>query len=98
MGLIKDRDPRRIQTQSISKLFQEVATTSHYEVFFQSLPSKLIKFIKDRDDEVTNKLMEAFYKHYFTSLNKKDAFIKAKKEIQKTYEAPIYWGAFILID
>ena len=57
MGLIKDRDPRRIQTQSISKLFQEVATTSHYEVFFQSLPSKLIKFITDRDDEVTNKFI-----------------------------------------
>jgi len=57
VGLIKDRDPRRIQTESIRKLFQEVATTSHYEVFFQSLPAKLIKFIKDRDDEVTNKFI-----------------------------------------
>lgn len=57
MGLIKDRDPRRIQTESIRKLFQEVATTSHYEVFFQSLPAKLIRFIKDRDDEVDNKFI-----------------------------------------
>ena len=57
MSLIKDRDPRRIQTESIRKLFQEVATTSHYEVFFQSLPAKLIKFIKDRDDEVDNKFI-----------------------------------------
>tara|TARA_B100002019_G_scaffold45721_1_gene38424 strand:+ start:1419 stop:2297 length:879 start_codon:yes stop_codon:yes gene_type:complete len=57
VGLIKDRDPRRIQTESVRKLFQEVATTSHYEVFFQSLPAKLIKFIKDRDDEVDNKFI-----------------------------------------
>ena len=34
-----------------------MATTSHYEVFFQSLPAKLIKFIKDRDDEVDNKFI-----------------------------------------
>ena len=57
MSLIRDRDPRRIQTESVRKLFQEVATTSHYEVFFQSLPAKLIKFIKDRDDEVDNKFI-----------------------------------------
>ena len=34
-----------------------MATTSHYEVFFQSLPAKLIRFIKDRDDEVDNKFI-----------------------------------------
>lgn len=34
-----------------------MATTSHYEVFFQSLPAKLIKYIKDRDDEVSNKFI-----------------------------------------
>ena len=34
-----------------------MATTSHYEVFFQSLPAKLIKYIKDRDDEVDNKFI-----------------------------------------
>ena len=34
-----------------------MATTSHYEVFFQSLPAKLIKFIKDRDSEVNNRFI-----------------------------------------
>lgn len=50
------------------------------------------------DDQVTNKLMQLFYKQYLKTKDKKSSFLYAKKELMKTYESPIYWGAFILIE
>ncbi|MDB4835222.1 CHAT domain-containing protein, partial [Cyclobacteriaceae bacterium] len=50
------------------------------------------------DDEVTDMLMTLFYQNYLQTKNTKTAFIEAKKELMKTYSAPYYWGAFIMIE
>ncbi len=50
------------------------------------------------DDEVTNKLMTLFYQKYFILNNKRQAFVAAKKELMKEYDAPYFWGAFIMIE
>jgi CHAT domain-containing protein len=49
------------------------------------------------NDEVTRKLMVSFYRHWIVSSNKRESFIKAKKEIKKEYPEAIYWGAFVMI-
>jgi CHAT domain-containing protein len=50
------------------------------------------------DDQVTQKLMELFYSKYLTTFDKKSSFLYAKKELMKKYNAPYYWGAFILVE
>lgn len=48
-------------------------------------------------DEVTNKLMNEFYKNWLDSGNKRKAFIAAKKTIRSEYKDPIYWGVFVMV-
>jgi CHAT domain-containing protein/DnaJ-domain-containing protein 1 len=50
------------------------------------------------NDEVTQKLMLSFYDKWLKTGDKRKAFVDAKKEIKKTYEAPVYWGVFIMIE
>lgn len=49
------------------------------------------------DDEATQKLMMYFYRFWLESNDKRDAFIKAKQKIKDEYDAPIFWGSFIMI-
>lgn len=49
-------------------------------------------------DEITQRLMESFYRNWIRTGNRTDAFQKAKLEIKKTYPAPFYWGAFVMIN
>ena len=49
------------------------------------------------NDNVTQKLMTTFYSKWLNGMDKRSAFLEAKREIKKTYKEPIYWGAFILI-
>jgi len=48
-------------------------------------------------DQATQELMGKFYRYWLDSGDKRDAFIKAKKEIRTEYPDPIYWGAFVMI-
>lgn len=48
-------------------------------------------------DEVTQKLMVEFYKNWLSGQDKRTAFNNAQRTIKKTYEDPIYWGAFTMI-
>jgi len=49
-------------------------------------------------DEVTQKLMTAFYQNYLQEGNKIKAFRDAQLTIKKAYPEPFYWGAFVLIN
>lgn len=48
-------------------------------------------------DEVTQKLMVAFYNNWVSGQDKRTAFNNAQKTIKKEYKDPIYWGAFTMI-
>ena len=49
------------------------------------------------DDAATQKLMSLFYKYWLSGVDKHEALQKAQIEIQKEYDYPYYWGAFIMI-
>jgi CHAT domain-containing protein len=49
------------------------------------------------NDEVTQELMNTFYKNWLATGDKRKAFIDAKKAIKEKYKDPIYWGAFIMV-
>ena len=50
------------------------------------------------DDEATKKLMTYFYQNWeVKGMDKRQAFIEAKKTLRKEFKDPIYWGAFIMI-
>ena len=50
------------------------------------------------DDEITQKMMVAFYKKLLKHQSKSVAFREAQKEIKAQYPAPIHWGAFNMIN
>ncbi|MFT5915465.1 MAG: CHAT domain-containing protein/tetratricopeptide (TPR) repeat protein [Bacteroidia bacterium] len=50
------------------------------------------------DDEATRKLMVYFYDNWLNKkMDKRKAFIEAKRTLRKEYKDPIYWGAFIMV-
>jgi CHAT domain-containing protein len=54
------------------------------------------------DDNATQELMVAFYKHWLndaagTTSIKRSAFLKAQKELKAKYPNPYYWGAFVMV-
>jgi CHAT domain-containing protein len=49
------------------------------------------------DDNATQELMSIFYKEWLTSGDKRAAFTKAQRIIQKKYIYPYYWGAFVMV-
>ncbi|MEN8249478.1 MAG: CHAT domain-containing tetratricopeptide repeat protein [Bacteroidota bacterium] len=48
------------------------------------------------NDESTKELMIVFYQNILKGYNKFEAINLAQKELQKKYDVPYYWGAFIL--
>jgi CHAT domain-containing protein len=56
----------------------------------------IIMSLSKVSDAVTIELMTKFYTYWIQSGNKREAFIKAKKDLMLTYP-PKYWGAFIMI-
>jgi CHAT domain-containing protein len=50
------------------------------------------------DDIVTTKFMEKMSSKFLETKNPRISIEYAKKEIQKEYKDPIYWGSFILVD
>jgi CHAT domain-containing protein len=60
------------------------------------------------DDQATQELMVAFYKHWLgeaapgspnptRQTTKRAAFLKAQKELKAKYPNPYYWGPFVLV-
>ncbi|MGB0522868.1 MAG: CHAT domain-containing tetratricopeptide repeat protein [Flammeovirgaceae bacterium] len=50
------------------------------------------------DDEATKKLMNYFYNNWIVKkMDKRKAFIEAKRELRQEFKDPIYWGAFIMV-
>ncbi len=49
-------------------------------------------------DEITQRLMENFYRNWIRTGNRTGAFQQAKLEIKKNFPAPFYWGAFVMIN
>lgn len=49
------------------------------------------------NDEVTQELMNDFYKSWLSGTGKRQAFQDAKKRIKEKYDKPIFWGSFMLI-
>lgn len=49
------------------------------------------------NDQVTQELMNTFYRKWLETGNKRAAFLYAKREIKKQYDSPIYWGSFVMI-
>ncbi len=50
------------------------------------------------NDEVTHDLMLTFYENWINSKDKRTAFNEAKRTIKQKYNAPLAWGAFIMIE
>jgi CHAT domain-containing protein len=58
-------------------------------------------------DQATQELMVSFYKHWLgqhspdnlklSGLSKRQAFLKAQKELKAKYPNPYYWGAFVML-
>ncbi len=48
------------------------------------------------NDEATGLLMESFYKHLQTGMNKAEALQQAQIEVRKQYPHPYFWAAFSL--
>jgi CHAT domain-containing protein len=49
-------------------------------------------------DEITQRLMENFYRNWIRTGNRTSAFQQAKLDIKKNFPAPFYWGAFVMIN
>lgn len=61
--------------------------------------NQLVMSLWKVDDEATAELMVSFYNNLFSGKRTvSQAFRKAVMDIQKQYEAPYYWGAFMLIN
>jgi CHAT domain-containing protein len=48
-------------------------------------------------DEATAQLMSTFYDNWLKGQSKRQAFINAQLALKKTYKAPYYWGAFVMV-
>jgi CHAT domain-containing protein len=49
-------------------------------------------------DSATQELMNIFYRNWIgRGMDKRKAFIEAKKELMKTKPQPIYWGSFVMV-
>ncbi|HOY97103.1 MAG TPA: CHAT domain-containing protein, partial [Catalimonadaceae bacterium] len=49
-------------------------------------------------DSATQELMNIFYRNWIgKGMDKRKAFIEAKKELMKTKPQPIYWGSFVMV-
>jgi len=48
-------------------------------------------------DEATQELMSEFYRQWFKTKNKRQAFRNAQLWLKEKYPAPYFWGAFILV-
>ncbi len=49
------------------------------------------------NDDVTQALMQAFYKKWLVTGNKRKSFTDAQQEIRRQHPEPAYWGAFVML-
>ncbi|MEM8894688.1 MAG: CHAT domain-containing protein, partial [Bacteroidota bacterium] len=49
------------------------------------------------DDAATQELMTSFYEEWIKTGDKQQAFVSAQKILKEKWEAPYYWGAFVMV-
>ncbi|MCK6606438.1 MAG: CHAT domain-containing protein [Ignavibacteriaceae bacterium] len=64
--------------------------------FIQAGAGAVIMSLWKVDDESTQQLMSSFYGYWMNGESKHDAFRKAVLAVKEKYQAPYYWGAFIM--
>jgi CHAT domain-containing protein len=58
----------------------------------------IIMSLFEVSDVATMRLMELFYENWINKgMNKRDAFVMAKRTLRSEFEEPKFWGAFIMI-
>ena len=65
--------------------------------FLVSGANNLVMSLWKVSDEATEELMIGFYTNFLASKDKVAAFRQAQLDLKKKYDAPFYWGAFVLI-
>lgn len=59
----------------------------------------LLMSLKKVNDESTANLMISFYRHLMSGVSKREALVRAQREIREQgFSDPKYWAAFILLD
>ena len=65
--------------------------------FFVAGAKNVIMSLFKVNDQATQELMDTFYQKWVETGDKRSAFIYAKNKIREKYDAPIYWGSFIML-
>ncbi len=50
------------------------------------------------NDEATQQMMTSFYQNWLASGDREAAFRKAQQSVKAKFEAPYYWGAFVMMN
>lgn len=66
--------------------------------FQMSGTSTIVISLWQVSDEVTQKLMNEFYKFWLNTGDKQEAFTRAQLSIKENYPEPFYWGAFVMVN
>lgn len=58
----------------------------------------IIMSLFEVSDAATQQLMKYFYENWIhKKMDKREAFVSAKKQLRKEFPAPKYWGAFVMV-
>jgi len=58
---------------------------------------RVIMSLWNVDDEATQELMRIFYENYSKGRGVRESFNEAQRDMMKRYNAPYYWGAFVIV-
>lgn len=66
--------------------------------FLQAGAKSVLMSLWKVSDGPTRLLMEAFYRHWLTTVNTSQALKMAQQEIRKQYPHPFFWAGFVLME
>ncbi|MEP3388142.1 MAG: CHAT domain-containing protein, partial [Reichenbachiella sp.] len=59
---------------------------------------KIIMSLWKVNDAATKELMTSFYRYWMALGDPQIAFRKAQQKVKEEFEAPYYWGAFVMMN